>query len=231
MATLHTDTITNVLQIVSDLRGETTTNTNAIRVRAVSRSERDFARRYNWDFFHLKGQNQVGSGVADYTIGSATYPYRERGVTEVFVSTDGSTTEDKRYSIVDFHRFKNIYNNNTSANIVYEWFDAANDLWKLHINPAPSASETITYAHFWIPPKKTSATDNVHCPNMRILALLALGDIYAGEDEDDKAIDAKNEAEQLINEALGLSNSSNVNQLRTFGSITNSITSRGIGSY
>lgn len=231
MATAHADTISNVLQIVADLRGESSVNTNANRVRAVSRAERDFARRKKWDFFHLKNQTVSGSGVNAYTVGTTTYNYLEHGLSEVFVSSSGSTTEDTRHDIVDFNRFKLLYNLNASEKLVYEYYDTANDLWKMYISPAPEATDTITYSHFWIPAKKTSATDTVHAPDMRILAYLALADIFSGEDEDDKSIDAKNMAEQLINEVMGASNSPNVNQLYSFSSITNAKGNRGLGSY
>lgn len=228
MATTHSDTISGVLQIVADLRGETSVNTNANRVRAVSRAERDFARRKKWDFFHLKNQTASGTGASAYTIGTATYNYLEHGLSELFV---GDIIEENRFDIVDYHRYKLLYNNNPSSKLVYEYYDAANELWKIYLNPAPSASETITYSHYWIPAKKTNATDVVHCPDMRILAHLALADIYSGEDEDDKSIDSKNMAEQLINEVLGASNSPNVNQLYSFSSIVNARGTRGLGSY
>lgn len=231
MATQTADTISNVLQIVSDWRGESTIKTDANRVRAVSRSERAFARRKLWDYFHLKNKTQSGDGGNDYTIGDSTNHYMEKGLSELFVSTDGSTTEDKRYSIVDYHRYKNIYNNNTSTKMVYEWYDSANDLWKIHINPAPAADETLTYSHFWVPAKKDSSSDTVYCPDMNILAHLSLAEIYQGEDEIDSSLDEKQAAEQIISEIFGIQNSPNVNQLYSMTSITNAISFRGIGTY
>lgn len=231
MATGTAHTITSVLQIVSDWKGESSTNTDADRVRAVSRSEVTFARRKLWDYFHLKNQTVSGDGSNDYTIGDATNRYQEKGLSEVFVSTDGGTSEDKRYAIVDFHRYKNIYNNNNSAKICYEWYDSANDLWKIHINPAPSASDTITYSFYWQPAPKTSSSDTVYCPDINILAHLTAAEVYMGEDEQDLAQDELALAEQIISEMFGKSNSPNVNQLYSMSSSTNSITFRGIGTY
>lgn len=231
MATQTADTISNVLQIVSDWRGEASTNTDANRVRAVSRAERAFARRKLWDYFHLKDQTMSGDGNNNYTIGSATNQYMEKGLSELFVSSDGGTTEDKRHQIVDFHRYKNIYNNNNATKMVYEWYDSTNDFWKIHINPAPSNADTITYSYFWVPAKKTLASETVYCPDMNILAHLALADIYQGEDEQDLSLDEKAAAEQIISEIFGIQNSPNVNQLYSMSSITNATSFRGLGTY
>lgn len=227
MATLTADTIENVLQIVSDLRGENTTNTDAKRVRAVSRAERDFAKR---QFFrtHRIESTETGTGNNSYTIGSASYPMRSKGLSEVFV---GGTTEDKRHGIVDFNAFKALYNNNNSIRVAYEWYDQANDAWKVYINPAPESGVTIYYTYYYEPPKKTSTSDLVVCPNPRILALLALADIYEGEDEGDMALEKKAEAEQLISEVMGVDDAPAVNQTYAFSVQQNSVYSRGIGTY
>jgi len=71
----------------------------------------------------------------------------------------------------------------------------------------------------------------VICPNVIILALLALGEIYKSEDERDLSLEVKNEAEQLISECVGKENSPAVNQLISMGSIENITSSHGIGSY
>lgn len=228
MATLYKGLVSDICQIISDYRGESTVDTSAKRVRAISRQEQSIAKRKLWRFYLLANQTQAGSGVNDYTIGSATYPMRQKGLSEVFV---GGTTEDKRYQIVDFNRYKNIYNNNNAAKIVYEWYDAANDLWKMHINPIPTASDTITYSHFWLPPVRTASSDAVTFIDDEALARLALAEIYEGEDEDDKAIAQKSLAEQILEEAIGVENMPAQNQTYNMGAIENSITSRGIGSY
>jgi hypothetical protein len=234
MATNLSLPIQDVLEIMSDFRGESATNTDAIRIRAVSRANQDFARRRFWRFYRLDDQTQMGDTTKNYTIGSATYPMRMKGLTEVFVATTtdtDKTTETDRYSIVDFNSYKNLYNRDSTSQIVYEWFDAANDLWKIHINPAPKATETITYSYYWEPPEKTSTTDEVICPDIGIIARLALGEIYEGEDEQDLADKMKNVAEQMINEYIGKDNSPAVNQTYSMGAIENVISTNGIGTY
>ena len=223
-----------MLQIISDIRGESSVNTDAIRIRSISRANQDFARRRFWRFYRLDDQTTVGNGTKNYTVGSATYPMRMKGLTEVFVATTtdtDKTTEADRMTIVDFNAYKNLFNQDNSAKIVYEWFDAANDLWKMHINPAPATSETITYSYYWEPPAKTTTTDEIICPDVNILARLALGDIYEGEDEEDLANKQKNIAEQLIGEYIGKDNAPAVNQIYTMDSIENASYTHGIGTY
>ena len=228
MATLYKGLVSDILQIISDYRGETTVDASAKRVRAVSRQEQSLAKRKLWNFYLLPNQTQAGDGSSDYTIGSATYPMRQKGLSEVFV---GGTTEDKRYQIVDFFKFKNLFNRNNATKIVYPWYDAANDLWKMHINPAPTASDTITYSYYWIPPTRTTSTDGVTFIDDEALARLALSEIYEGEDEDDKAVAQKSLAEQIISEEMGIDNMPAQNQTYSMGAVENSITYRGIGSY
>jgi hypothetical protein len=234
MASNTKTTVLDILQQISDLRGESSTNTDANRIRFVSRTERDFARRFFWRIFLLPNQTTVGSGVNDYTLGSATYPFRPKGLMEVFVDTTGDsdvTQESSRYQIVDYAKFKNLYNRNNATRMVYEWYDVANDVWKMHINPAPEATETITYSYFWEPPKRTVTTDAVICPNPKIIVLLAAADLFDSEDELQKAQLYKNEAEQLILELQSLENTPAVNQLYSMGAIESSISDNGIGSY
>lgn len=228
MASLYSDTITNVLQMVSDYRGESATDTSSSRVRAVSRQERALAKRRLWRLFNIKNQTTTGTGNADYTIGTSTYNYRNKGLSELFV---GGTTEDKRYTIVDFQKYKNLVNQNTAARLVYEWYDVANDLWKIHINPAPETGVTITYSHFWLPAKKTSASDTVYCLDMEALARYALAEIYEAEDEDDKANGQRQIAEQILNEEAGWEDTPNVGQIIQIDAIENQIKPMGIGSY
>lgn len=230
MATLTKDTVENVLQIVSDLRGEASTNTDASRIRAVSRAERDFAKRRFWRTHLIKDQS-IGTGdgsTADFTIGSSTYPFRMKGLMEVFV---GGTTEDKRYEITDFANYKQRYNANNSDRIAYEFFDVANDLWKVHINPTPSTGDAITASWYFEPPKRTATTDYVICPNMDIIARLALAYIYENEEETEKQQTQLQIAEQLINEYEGIEQAPNQNQLYSVSTITDPLGHRGIGTY
>lgn len=228
MSTLNKGLVSDILQMISDYRGESTVNSDAIRVRAVSRQEQSIAKRRFWNFYLLPNQTVSGDGGNDYTIGSATYPMRQKGLSEVFV---GGTGEQNRYQIVDYYKYKNLYNRNNADKIVYTWYDVANDLWKMHINPAPTASETITYSFYWIPPVRTASTDAVTFIDDEALARLALSEIYEGEEEDDKAIAQKSLAEQIISEAIGVENAPAVNQTYSFGAVENSIKNQGLGTY
>jgi len=227
-------TINDVLQIISDLRGESSVNTDANRLRAVSRANQDFARRRFWKFYRLDDQTMVGTASNNYTIGSSTNPMRMNGLTELFVATTTDTDKTKetdRYDIVDFNEYKQRFNNDNTDKMCYVWFDAANDLWKVHINPAPAATETITYSFYWEPPAKTLTSDDVICPDTGIIARLALGEIYESEDEQELADKQKNVAEQLIAEYVSKDNSPAVNQLYQVEAIENMPNKSGYGTY
>lgn len=228
MATNSATLISTICQWISDMRGESSSDTSNIRIRAISHAEQDFALRNWWRVFYLKDQTQTATSGNDYTIGSSTYPHRPKGLAEVFVN---GTTEDKRYQILDFNEYKRAYNDDNSSKIVYEWYDAANDLWKMHINPAPAAGVTITYSHFWQPPAKTLTTSSVICPNPKIIVLLALADLFDSEDSPDEANEKRQQAEQLIGELVGVETTPAPNQLYGFSAIENAKYNRGIGSY
>lgn len=225
MATQTQGLVSDVLQIISDLRGESSVNTNSDRIRSVSRANRDFALRKFWRTHYLKNQTITAAGTADETIGSVTFPMRMKGLAEVFV---GGTTEDKRYDVVDFNVFKRLINSNPVAQVCYEWYDKANDLWKVHINPTPTASTTIYYSYFWEPVTLTATSDVVIAPSLKAIALLALGDIYMGEDENQKSLLSKQEAEQIIGELEGIEEAPAENQSYSMGI---SSTARGFGTY
>lgn len=223
------DTVENICQIISDWRGESATNTNASRIRAISRSNIVFSKRHYWRTHILPDQTTTGDGsTSTFTIGSATYPMRLKGLTELFV---GGTTEDKRVALVDYFAFKNQVNNDNGARVAYEYFDAANDVWKVKINPAPDNGATIYYTYFWQAPKLDDVADTVVCENMEIIAHMALSEIYFGEDEDDKAIAESNLAERLIIDLIGTETMPAKGQTYSMTAIENSITPRGIGSY
>ena len=228
MATRTTDTVENILQTISDLRGESTTNTDADRIRAVSRAYELYNRRRLWLVHRRSDQTLTGDGTNDYTVGTATYPMRHKGVAEVFV--DG-TTEDKRHSLVDYFTFKNLYNRNNATKLVYEWYDQENDDWKVHINPAPESGAVITYSYFYFPPKITATTDTLVCGDMDIIVNYAMSYIYKSEEEDDLALVAKNEAEQAMLEQEGLENMPGRGQLYAQSSIENQVSAHGIGTY
>lgn len=218
--------ISDILQIISDLRGESTVNTDTVRIRAVSRAEQDLARRMFFRIHLIKNQS-IGTGngsTVDYTIGTTTYPMRNKGLTEVFI---GDTIEENRLEVVDFAQFKELYNANNNAKIAYEYFDQANDAWKVKVNPTPASGDDITASWYYIPPTKTLSSESVVTPDPYIVAFLALADIYQGEDETDSADGAKNEAEQRISEVMGIENTPAINQSYQMQPMTR----KGIGTY
>ena len=215
--------VSDILQIMSDLRGESVVNSDSKRVRAVSSAAFDFSNRRFWKTHLLADQSMAGDTTSNYTIGSATYPMRLNGLSDIRV---GGTDEAYRYSVVDESTYK-LKVSESSAPVAYTWFDAANDVWKVHINASPAATDTIYYSFYWVSPALTATTSTLVCPNPKIIANLALGDIYEGEDETEKAVVAKNEAEQLINELTGQDNQPAVNQVITQGNVIR----RGIGTY
>ena len=101
----------------------------------------------------------------------------------------------------------------------------------MHINPAPAATDTITYSFYWEPPELTLTSEYVICPNTRIIAYLALAEIYDGEDEGDLADKRRIESEQLIQEIVGQDNAPAVNQLYQVYPNESSSTEQGIGTY
>lgn len=223
-------TITEILQVISDLRGETNTNTDASRIRGISRGERDFAKRRFYRMHMVKDQS-IGTGddtTADFTVGTSTYPMRMKGLTEVFV---GGTTEDKRRQVVDFNVYKARVNQNTSDPIAYEYFDQATRVWKVHINPIPSTGDAVTASWFYMPPVKTLVSEYVVVEDPYIPAYLALADIYHGEDELQLEQLARQEAESRIEELSGIEEAPAVNQQYAMTAIENATRNRGIGTY
>lgn len=226
MSTLAKYLVSDILQIISDLRGESSVNTDSDRIRAISRAEQDLAKR---QFFriHLVKDQSIGTGdgsTSTFTIGTTTYPMRNKGLMEVFV---GGTTEDKRREVVDFAQYKELYNSNGSANIAYEYYDQANDAWKVKINPVPANNDAITGSWYYIPPTRTATSDGVVTSDPYIIAYLALGDIYHGEDELQSEQLARQEAENRIAEMIGNENSPAINQTYQMQPGTR----KGIGTY
>lgn len=230
MASLTAFLVSDILQIISDYRGESNVNSNANRIRAVSRAERSLARR---KFFriHLVKDQSIGTGdgtTSSFSIGSTTYPMRMKGLAEIFV---GGTTEDKRITVVDFTQYKNGVNQNANARLAYEWFDQANNAWKVKINPVPSNGDAITASWFYLPPVRTATTDYVVCEDPNIIAYLAAADIYQGEDEKQSKQLALKDAEDLIGSLMGIEEAPAVGQVYQVAPIESTTRPRGIGSY
>lgn len=224
MSTQIKSTVQDILQIVADVRGETTVDVSAKRIRAVARGDSDFANRKFWHFYRLPDQTMSGTGSNDLTIGSSTRPCRVKGLMELFV---GSTIEGNRYNIVSYETFKSRFNQNNSEKNCYIWYDAANDLWKIHFSVIPTASETVTYTYFWEPATQTLTTDSVITPNPDIQARLANAYLFEGDDEE-KYQDQLAIAESLIGEEEGKEEQPSVNEVITFGMPSQT---KGLGTY
>lgn len=217
--------VSDILAKISDLRGEASTDSSASRIRAVSDAERDFADRMLRKIHRRTDQTITSTGTSEEEIGTTSYPMREKGLSELFV---GGTTEDKRYEIVDYNVFKRRVNDNGGDRLVFERYDPAQDKWYAHISPTPTTGDVITYTYFFMPPIRTLGTERVLCPSKTLIARLALSDIYEGEDEAQKSIIEKQQAEQLINEQNGLEVMPAQNQTITFG---RPASSKRIGAY
>lgn len=216
-------TVEDVLEIISDLRGEATTDTDAVRIRAVSRAEEDLALRKLFSEHLLQEQTITSTGVNAYTIGSSTFPMRKRGLVKVYV---GDTTPSSEYEIIDQIDFRRRYNENNGDKLAYEYYDVANDVWKVYISPTPETGKTIYYSYYFLPPERTATTDKVLTPSPDMVARLALAYILEGEEEYDLADTYKNQVEQMLSEMMGLEAQRNTGYSSTFGSPY-----KGIGAY
>jgi len=218
------DTIANILRTVSDLRGESAVNEDAVRIRACSNTEQDFARRRMWTVHLLRNQTIAGDGTNDYEIGSANYPMRLKGLSEVFV---GGQTEDKRVIVVNYFDYQEVINADSTARVAYEYYDAANDKWMVHINPAPATGETIYYSYFYMPVKKTLTTEYIVCPNLMYIVKTVMAYLADGDDETERAMELRQEAELAFQEMNILEDMTAINMETSFKKQT----SRGIGTY
>lgn len=223
MSTQNKYLASDICQIISDLRGESSADTSAVRIRAIDRALGDFSTRRNWRLYKLLNQSLTGDGTSDYTVSSTTFPMRPKGLIELFV---GGTTEDCRYEIVDENVYRARYNANNSDKICYQWYDAANDAWKIHINPAPGTGVAITYSYFWCHPAVTASSDAVYIYDPDICARRALAYLYEGEDEDKYQIQYQL-SEQAAQQWDDLEDIPHLNQQY---SITPQV-SRGLGTY
>lgn len=223
------NTVQDILEYISDLRGESSTISDDSRIRAVSRAGNDFSRRMLFSFYIQPNQTVVGDGITqDFTIGSTTLPCREKGLDEVFV---GDLSEGSRYEVVDYNEYKLKFNKDNGQRLVYQWYDATNDLWKMHINPIPPNSVIIYYSYYFQQADVTSTSDIVYCPDQTIIAQMALADIYHAEDELEKETQQNQEVEDLITEVIGIENMPNRGQLHTVTPIEQNVKRPGLGNY
>ena len=222
MSTLTKYTANDILQIISDLRGEATLNSDASRIRAIDRAVGDFSTRRFWNVYHLNDQTITSTGVGDYEIGDSTHPYRNKGLSELFI---GGTSETNRCNIVDQKDFRSLYNRNNAETMVYEWYDTTNDKWMIHISPDTSG-DTITYSFYFQAPAVTTTSSPVYTPDPDIIARRALAYMYEGEDED-KYVTQFQLSEQMAKSWDEIEDTPNVNQ--TYSMTPPS--TYGIGSY
>lgn len=222
MATKNKYLVSDILQIISDLRGESTVNSDAVRIRAIGRAIGDFSTRRFWKAYKRINQTMTSTGVNDYEIGSTTYPYRVKGLAELFI---GGVAETNRCAIVSESDFKASYNSNNAEAMVYEWYDVANDKWMIHVNPDTSG-DTITYSYYWQAPDVTSTTDAVYTPDPDIIARRALAYLYEGEDED-KYVTMFQLSEQMAQSWDEIEDTPNVGQTYSMTPPSNF----GIGNY
>ena len=227
MATNTKSTVQDILQIMADIRGESSVDVSSKRIRMISRAEKDFARRAFWRIFQVRESDVPGTGSNDYVIGAedTLHPFRPKGLSEVRVSSNGELP-GTNYKIVDFNDFQTLYETDNNMQMAYEYYDEADDYWMMYINPAPAVTDTIFYSYFWEPPTRTTTSDAIICPNPKIIALLASADLAHAEDEVQTEQLLKNEAEQLIAELVGLENTPAINQNYSMG-----VREPGIGTY
>lgn len=215
--------ISDILQGISDARNESSVNTDAKRIRAVSNAEIDFFKRYNWTIAFKKNVVTTGDGGNDYTIGTLSFPMREKGLTELFV---GGLLESNRVQVVSITDYQELINGDPNSKVCYEYYDQDNDAWKVHINPAVDTGVTIYYSYFFEPASKTLTSEYVYCNNRKILIKNALVEIYTSEEEDQKAAIAGQEAEQLIMSEIAKEDATNVGQTISF-----KVKAPGLGTY
>lgn len=181
MATLLSLTVSDVLELVSDLRGENSTNTGASRIRAVSRANQTLAKKRLWKFYRKELTVTADGVLQDFEIGSTTYNMRPGGLAEVYV---GGQTESYRYDITTPEDVRYRVSQDSSTKCAYEWYDIANDKWKVHLSQIPDNLEVVYYTIYWLPAKRTLTSEAVMTPELDILAHYALAYIYQGEDEE-----------------------------------------------
>lgn len=223
MSTSYTATVLNVLNTISDFRGENDTNTDARRIRAISRSEKSLAKRTNWKLFYLPDQTITTDGSATYALGSSNYPLKQKGLMEIYV---GGTGSEHKYQIIEPFEFKDRFSRKPTDHICYTTYDPVTDSWNVTISPTPDDNVTITYSYYWMPPERTATSDVVLCVDMEGLARLSNADLYDGEDEPEKAAIERNKVEQIFSDELSEEDSPGMTQTISFGS-----TNSGYGNY
>lgn len=221
MTTQYKYTVNDILQIISDLRGESSINSDAVRIRAIDRALGDFSTRRFWEIYRINDKTTTSTGVNNYEI-DTTFPCRSNGLCEVFA---GGTAEANRYIIMKQKDFKKAYNEDSALNLCYQWFDATNDKWMIHLSP-DTTGDTITYSYYWQHPTVTTTSSAVYIPDPDIAARRALAYLYEGEDEE-KYQEQYKLSEQMANDWDEAEDQPAIGQLFA---VSSNIT-RGIGDY
>lgn len=224
MATLINIVISDVLELVSDLRGESTTNTDAVRIRAVSRANQTIAKKRPWKFYRKELTVTANGTDQDFTIGSTAYEMGPGRLSEVYV---GGQTESYKYQIISPEDYKYIMTQDDTSQVCYEWYDVANDAWKVHLSQIPVNATVIYYTFYFLPPKKTTTAQYVMSPDIDIIARYALAYIFQGEDEDKYQTELQM-AEAMLAKYEQDDDSPNIGQTITFGVPSST---DGLGTY
>jgi len=211
----------DVLQLVSDLRGEATVNTDASRIRAVSRANQTIAKKRLWKFYRKDLTVTANGTDQDFEIGSATYEMGPGRLSEVYV--DGVANTNK-YELVDPNEYRSLVSVDSTVKIAYEWYDVANNKWKVRLSQTPDNGTVVYYTFYYLPPAITTTAGVVLAPDIDIPARYALAYILQGEDEDTYQTEIQM-AEAMLQKYEQDDDSLPKGQLKTFG------VSASIGGY
>jgi hypothetical protein len=111
--------------------------------------------------------------------------------------------------------------------VAYEWYDAANNKWKVRLSQIPDNGTIIYYTFYYLPPTLTLTSHSVISPDIDIPARYALSYILQGEDEDTYQTELQM-AEAMLQKYEEDDDAIPRGQLKTFG-VSDSI--GGYGTY
>ena len=217
-------TVSDVLQLVSDLRGESSVNTDASRIRAVSRANQTIAKKRLWKFYRKDLTVTADGTNQDFEIGSTTYEMGPGRLSEVYV---GGVANSNKYELVDPNDYRYRVSIDSTDKVAYEWYDAANNKWKVRLSQIPDNGTIIYYTFYYLPPTLTLTSHSVISPDIDIPARYALSYILQGEDEDTYQTELQM-AEAMLQKYEEDDDAIPRGQLKTFG-VSDSI--GGYGTY
>lgn len=216
--------VSDVLQLVSDLRGEASVNSDASRIRAVSRANQTIAKKRLWKFYRKDLTVTANGTDQDFEIGNTTYEMGPGRLSEVYV---GGIANENRYELVDPSDYRYRMSINSADKIAFEWYDIANNKWKVRLSQIPDNGTVIYYTFYYLPPALTLTTNSVISPDIDIPARYALAYILQGEDEDTYQTELQ-VAEAMLQKYEQDDDAIPKGQLKTFG-VSDSIS--GYGTY